>query len=116
MSLTPYAAALKNLLRVPSSPRLGLERMLTLLEELGRPQESLTFFHIAGTNGKGSTAAFLTQLLQTAGFKVGLTTSPHLQTARERIQNNGQKVSEERFVILEDRVAMASRLSDPHLF
>ncbi|MEF9925681.1 MAG: hypothetical protein RR757_04005, partial [Raoultibacter sp.] len=52
--------------------RLGLERIAELLELLGNPQQALRFVHVAGTNGKGSTCAFLAQILQEAGYKTGL--------------------------------------------
>lgn len=55
--------------------RLGLSRMVDLLERLGRPQDELRFVHVAGTNGKGSVCAYVASVLQAAGYKVGLFTS-----------------------------------------
>lgn len=75
--------------------RLGLERMEALLELLGNPQQDLLCLHIAGTNGKGSTAAFLTSILQAAGVVVGTYTSPHLSSFRERIKLCGQEIPQE---------------------
>ncbi|PLX89462.1 MAG: bifunctional folylpolyglutamate synthase/dihydrofolate synthase [Desulfuromonas sp.] len=74
--------------------KLGLENTARLLERLGNPQSDLRIIHIAGTNGKGSTAAALASILGHAGITVGLYTSPHLHSFTERIQLNGQPVSE----------------------
>jgi dihydrofolate synthase/folylpolyglutamate synthase len=75
----------------------GLERIRFLLERLGNPQLRFKSFHIAGTNGKGSTCAVLASILQAAGYKVGLYTSPHLFDYRERIKINGLAISRKRF-------------------
>ncbi len=80
--------------------KLGLENITYLLELLGRPQEGLKIIHIAGTNGKGSTAAFLHGMLKAAGYRVGLYTSPYLQYFTERIQINGVDIPEERLASL----------------
>ena len=77
--------------------KLGLESMHALALELGSPQDRLRFIHIAGTNGKGSTAAFCESCLRAAGFRVGLYTSPHLVSVRERIQINRELISEADF-------------------
>lgn len=66
-----------------------------LLAHLENPQEKLKCIHVAGTNGKGSTSHMLTSILQEAGYKVGLYTSPHLKDFRERIKINGKDISEE---------------------
>ena len=66
-----------------------------MLEKLGNPQEGMPFIHIAGTNGKGSVSAFLNSILQTAGKKTGMFTSPHLVDFRERIRVNGEMISRE---------------------
>jgi len=71
---------------------LGLERIQQFLELLGNPQDSFKSVHIAGTNGKGSTAAFLESILRNAGIKTGLYTSPHLVEFNERIQASGRKI------------------------
>ncbi len=75
------------------SMSLGLSRISELLEKLGNPQNSLRFVHVAGTNGKGSTSAFIAQIMQEAGYRVGLFTSPYLITFEERIQINGEVIS-----------------------
>jgi dihydrofolate synthase/folylpolyglutamate synthase len=77
--------------------KLGLEPMQRLAERLGRPQERLRFLHLAGSNGKGSTAAFCESCLRAAGHRVGLYTSPHLVSIRDRIQINREPISEAGF-------------------
>lgn len=112
-----YEAALLRLLAVPSSPRLGLERMEALLAGLGDPQRAFRSLHVAGTNGKGSVCAFLDATLGAAGVRRGLTTSPHLTSATERIRIDGASVSRERFLELEAEVASAAgRLDDAPTF
>lgn len=71
----------------------GLERMYALSQYLGAPEETFPSIHIAGTNGKGSTAHLMAAVLQSAGFRVGLYTSPHLVDFRERIKINGKLIS-----------------------
>lgn len=73
---------------------LGLDAMFQLMEALGNPQNQIPMIHIAGTNGKGSTAAFVNQVLQEAGYKVGLFTSPSLVEFNERIRVNSQPISD----------------------
>lgn len=92
---------------------LGLERIAELLELLGNPQENLRFVHVAGTNGKGSTSAFIAQILQESGYNVGLFTSPYLIKFEERIQVNRQVIpySDLVEVTLEVRDA-AQKMSD----
>ena len=72
----------------------GLKRIAALCKALGNPQESLKFIHVAGTNGKGSTSTMLSEILQTAGYKTGLFTSPYVVDFRERIQMNGEMISQ----------------------
>ena len=74
--------------------KLGLENTFKLAALAGNPQEKLRFIHVAGTNGKGSTCAMLESIYRAAGLRVGLFTSPHLVSFRERIQINRQLVSE----------------------
>ena len=76
---------------------LGLERIYAILEILGNPQDKLNCIHVAGTNGKGSVCAILASILNYAGKKVGLYTSPHIFKYTERIQINGIKISEQDF-------------------
>jgi dihydrofolate synthase/folylpolyglutamate synthase len=82
----------------------GLERTRTLLEALSNPQDGLRVIHVAGTNGKGSTAAFLSAILTAAGHQVGLFTSPHLITFQERIRISGREIHEQDVVSLAERV------------
>ena len=70
----------------PAGIQLGLDRALTVLERLGSPHENLPAVTIAGTNGKGSTAVFTAQIAHSAGYRVGLYTSPHLLHVTERIR------------------------------
>jgi dihydrofolate synthase / folylpolyglutamate synthase len=74
--------------------KLGLETMRILLDRVGNPHRSLRVLHIGGTNGKGSTAAMVAAVLQHAGLRVGLYTSPHLIEFRERIRVNGCMITE----------------------
>lgn len=73
--------------------RLGLDRVRDLLDRLGRPQDKLRFVHVAGTNGKGSTCAYLASILQAAGLRTGLFTSPYLITFEERIRVDGANIT-----------------------
>jgi len=79
------------------SMRFGLEAITELLMRLGSPQNSYKTILIAGTNGKGSTAAMTASILHSAGYKVGLYTSPHLIDVRERIVINGEKITKREF-------------------
>ena len=76
---------------------LGLERTLAVLKILGNPQDKIKIVHIAGTNGKGSTAAILANILKCAGYKTGLYTSPHLIEYTERIKINGEEILKKDF-------------------
>lgn len=71
----------------------GLERIVSLLDRMGRPQDKLKFVHVAGTNGKGSTSAYISSILTQAGYKTGLFTSPFIITFEERIRVNGEMIS-----------------------
>ena len=87
-----------------SAYKEGLENTLTLDEHFGHPHRSFRSIHVAGTNGKGSCSHTLAAILQEAGYRVGLYTSPHLVDFRERIRINGQPIPEEyviRFVAQE---------------
>ena len=74
--------------------KLGLENTFKLLELLGNPQNKLKFIHVAGTNGKGSVCSFISSILKEEGYKVGLYTSPYLETFTERIRLNGNNIPE----------------------
>lgn len=73
----------------------GLENSIRMMNQLGNPQTDYKTIHVAGTNGKGSVSHFLSAVLQSAGYRVGLYTSPHLVDFRERIRVNGKKIDGE---------------------
>lgn len=78
--------------------KADLSNILSLCKILGNPEKQLKCIHIAGTNGKGSTAHFTASILQEAGYKTGLYTSPHLKDFRERVKINGQEISEQEVI------------------
>ena len=75
--------------------KLGLDNVMGLLEFIGNPHKKLKCFHIAGSNGKGSTASFLSSILIEHGYKTGLYTSPHLVRFNERIRINGVEIDDD---------------------
>jgi dihydrofolate synthase / folylpolyglutamate synthase len=81
-----------------SAYKPNLDNTILLANCLNNPEKKLKTIHVAGTNGKGSTSSLLASVLQEAGYKVGLYTSPHLKDYRERIKINGEEITEE-FVI-----------------
>ncbi|MBN2463596.1 MAG: bifunctional folylpolyglutamate synthase/dihydrofolate synthase [Dehalococcoidia bacterium] len=87
-----------------TSANYDLRRMEKLLQPLGNPHLGTKTVHIAGTKGKGSTAAMISQVLIAAGYKTGLFTSPHLNTLRERVRINGTMISEADFAALVTRL------------
>ena len=95
-----YLLSLGRELAAPTqaaAAKFDLENITVLAERLGNPQRSYPSAHIAGTNGKGSTAAFLESILRHAGLRTGLNTSPHLEKINERIRINGNQISDEAF-------------------
>ena len=84
--------------------KLGLERTQELLEKLGSPHKKLKFIHIAGTNGKGSTAAMLASILEKAGHRTGLYTSPFINRFNERMQVNGKQIPDGTLAELTDLI------------
>src|SRR6266487_5287967 len=90
-----YAEAIKFLYELRwFGTKLGLANTIKLAAMAGNPQNQLRFIHVAGTNGKGSTCAMLESIYRAAGLRVGLFTSPHLVSFRERIQVNRELMSE----------------------
>ena len=88
-----YQETLQYINNTPKfSKILGNDDLLKLLESLGSPQDSLSFIHIAGTNGKGSVSAMTASILKNAGYKVGLFTSPFIEEFNERIKINGDNI------------------------
>ena len=101
----------------PAGDRLGLERITALLDRLGRPQDKLPpVFHVAGTNGKGSTVAFLRAALEGAGHKVHAFTSPHLVRFNERIRVAGRLIEDEPLEALLTEVIDAGDAIEPSFF
>jgi dihydrofolate synthase/folylpolyglutamate synthase len=86
----------------------GLERIEALLDRLGNPQRRLKFIHVSGTNGKGSTCAYIASVLQGAGFEAGLFTSPFLEKYTNRIQVNGIDIPEDTVLQLANRIKPAA--------
>ena len=87
-----------------AAAKFDLENIAVLAERLGRPDRAYPSAHIAGTNGKGSTAAFLESILRHAGFRTGLYTSPHLERINERIRINGEELGDEPFAAMFTRL------------
>ena len=83
---------------------LSLGPLSEMLRRLGDPQDRLSLVHIAGTNGKGSTLAFISSVLQEAGYRVGRYISPTIFEYRERIQVNGTYIPEEDLARLTERI------------
>ena len=101
----------------PAGDRLGLDRIVAVLERLGRPQDQLPpVFHVAGTNGKGSTVAFLRAALEAAGYKVHAFTSPHLVRFNERIRVAGKLIDDETLSGLLTEVLDAGAGIEPSFF
>jgi dihydrofolate synthase/folylpolyglutamate synthase len=88
--------------------KLGLETVRRILRHLDHPQRRFRSLHVAGTNGKGSVASLLAAILQAAGYRVGLYTSPHLVRFNERIRVNGREIDDRRIVALYRRVRRAA--------
>jgi dihydrofolate synthase/folylpolyglutamate synthase len=97
--------------------KLGLEAITDILQRLNHPQRTYPTLHIAGTNGKGSSAAMLAAMLQAGGYRVGLYTSPHLVDFRERIRVQDEDISEECVCGLTEHIRRSGRSAQlPHIF
>src|SRR5215467_2618399 len=95
-----YLLSLGRELAAPTqaaTAKFNLESISVLARHLGDPEKRYPSVHIAGTNGKGSTAAFLEAILRKAGYRTGLYTSPHLERINERIRVNGEEISDADF-------------------
>lgn len=93
--------------------KFGLDNINRLMSALGDPHKSFLSVHVAGTNGKGSTSAIIASVLKSAGFRVGLFTSPHLISFTERIRINGAEITESDVVALAGEIReIVSRLED----
>lgn len=97
-----------------SSTRLGLGRTRELLSQLGDPQKKLRFIHVAGTNGKGSTCAMLASVMQQAGYRTALYTSPYICRFNERMQINGADIPDYRLAELTERIMPIAESMDDH--
>ena len=109
--------------RLPMFSRIGadafkkdLTNTIRLCEFLGNPQKKFKSFHIAGTNGKGSVSHMLAAILQTAGYKTGLYTSPHLKDFRERIKVNGEMVNKEFVIDFTEKIKPLIEEIEPSFF
>ena len=122
-----YLLSLGRELAAPTqaaAAKFDLENITILAERLGRPDRAYPSVHIAGTNGKGSTAAFLESILRHAGFRTGLNTSPHLEKINERIRINGEEINDEAFaetftriqLLIEELLAAAKLRAHPTYF
>lgn len=98
-----YQAALDYLIHLTKfGINLGLGRIRALLQRVGNPEKALRVIHIGGTNGKGSTSIMVAKILEEAGFRVGLFTSPHLNDYRERMMINGEMIPKQELARLVD--------------
>ena len=101
--------------RIGLNFRSGLGRMQRAVDLLGNPEQTYPIIHVTGTNGKGSTIAFMRELFVSHGKKVGTFTSPHIVSIHDRICINGEPISDEDFIRLADQVkAMEQRLLETH--
>ena len=105
---TPYQRAVEHLLalghELGTNRKFDLEHMRVLANALGHPERRFASILIAGTNGKGSTAATLSSILRSAGYRTGLYTSPHLRRINERVRVNGEEISDPEFAEIHERV------------
>lgn len=113
-SIDDHLSALYRLRRF--GIKLGLATISRLMRGLGNPQDRFSSIHIAGTNGKGSIAAFLSSVLSHAGYKVGLYTSPHLVSFNERIQINGTPISDKDVARVAETVQRVYTQGEPPTF
>ena len=122
-----YLLSLGRELAAPTqaaAAKFDLENITILAERLGHPERAYPSVHIAGTNGKGSTAAFLESILRHAGFRTGLNTSPHLEKINERIRVHGEEINDEAFadtlsriqVLIEELLASGKLRAHPTYF
>ena len=101
--------------RIGLNFRSGLGRMQRAVDLLGNPEQTYPIIHVTGTNGKGSTIAFMRELFVAHGKRVGTFTSPHIVSIHDRICINGEPISDEDFIRLADKVkAMEQRLLETH--
>jgi dihydrofolate synthase / folylpolyglutamate synthase len=122
-----YLLSLGRELAAPTqaaAAKFDLENIAVLAERLGHPERTYPSAHIAGTNGKGSTGAFLDSVLRRSGYRTGLYTSPHLERINERIRLNGEEISDRAFaetftrihVLIEELLAAGKLRAHPTYF
>ena len=99
-----------------SAYKKDLHNTIALCNHIGNPQEKYKTIHVAGTNGKGSTSHMLAAILQEAGYKTGLYTSPHIKDFRERIRVNGEKICEKFVVNFTERNKAIAKEIEPSFF
>jgi len=118
MQNDPYASCLERMFSLRRfGIKLGLDLIGTILERLGNPHTKYRTIHIAGTNGKGSVAAYISAILNCAGYRVGRYTSPHLERFNERICIDDQPISDSEVVAAYERVKSAGTLErEPTFF
>jgi len=105
------------LLSIESSTiKLGLERTIKLMNFCGNPQQGLPVIQVAGTNGKGSTSAMIAKILECAGYKVGLSTSPHLVNVNERIRVNGNPINDEMLALFIEKYKLGIEMFSASFF
>src|SRR5690606_21403922 len=109
--------------RLPLFSRIGaaaykadLHNTIAICDHLGNPEHEFKSIHIAGTNGKGSTSHMLAAIFQSAGYKTGLYTSPHLTDFRERIKINGQPIPEENVISFTENILPLIEKIEPSFF
>src|SRR3954451_10223696 len=109
--------------RLPAFSRIGasaykadLVNIQALSKRLGNPETKFKSIHVAGTNGKGSTSHMLAAILQKAGYKTGLYTSPHLYDFRERIRINGHVIPEKNVIAFTERMSDFIEKNQPSFF
>src|SRR5579863_2257372 len=105
-----YLLSLGRELAAPTqaaAAKFNLENIRILCKHLGHPEKKYPCAHIAGTNGKGSTAAFLESVLRQAGYRVGLYTSPHLERLNERIRIKDEEIPDAVFAAVFTRIHAA---------
>lgn len=105
-----YEQVAEQILQIPKfSKKDGFANAQALIRMLGNPEEQFQVIHVAGSNGKGSVCAFTAAMLQEAGFRVGLFTSPHLKEITERIQLGKTPISKKNFIAVYEQVDRAAR-------
>lgn len=117
-SFQTYAEAVEWITR--RAPQFGIKpglmRMQAFMEALGHPERRLKFIHVAGTNGKGSTCAYLTNVLLRSGYDVGTFTSPYLEKFTNRLRYNGRDIEEDQLLELANRVKpIADEIADSEM-